>query len=112
MTHILLPAGGEILREYGAANRLTAETHREEASGIHNRTEFGYDAAGNLTEITDNQGRKTRIAYDLLNREIRRIKRDGGVQRTIYDRNGQVVRLIRPNEYAPQTDGGEGFQFT
>ena len=112
VTHILLPAGGEILREYDAANRLTAETHREEASGIHNRTEFGYDAAGNLTEITDNQGHKTRIAYDLLNREIRRIERDGGVQRTIYDRNGQVVRLIRPNEYDAQTDGGEGFQFT
>ena len=34
------------------------------------------------------------------------------MQRTIYDRNGQVVRLIRPNEYDAQTDGGEGFQFT
>ena len=67
---IQLPAGGEILREYDAANRLIAETHREERSGIDNRTQFGYDAAGNLTEITDNQGRKTRIAYDLLNREI------------------------------------------
>ena len=112
MTHIQLPAGGEILREYDAANRLIAETHREERSGIDNRTQFGYDAAGNLTEITDNQGRKTRIAYDLLNREIRRIERDGGVQRTVYDRNGQVVRLIRPNEYDPETDSGDGFQFT
>ena len=51
-------------------------------------------------------------AYDLLNREIRRIERDGGVQRTVYDRNGQVVRLIRPNEYDPETDSGDGFQFT
>ena len=34
------------------------------------------------------------------------------MQRAIYDRNGQVVRLIRPNEYDAQTDGGEGFQFT
>ena len=112
ITRIQLPAGGEILREYDAANRLIAETHREERSGINNRTQFGYDAAGNLVEITDNQGRKTRIAYDLLNREIRRIERDGGVQRTIYDRNGQVVRLIRPNEYDAQTDSGDGFQFT
>ena len=47
-----------------------------------------------------------------MNREIRRIERDGGVQRTVYDRNGQVVRLIRPNEYDAQMDGGEGFQFT
>ena len=112
ITRIQLPAGGEILREYDAANRLIAETHREERSGIDNRTQFGYDAAGNLVEITDNQGRKTRIAYDLLNREIRRIERDGGVQRTVYDRNGQVVRLISPNEYDAQTDSGDGFQFT
>ena len=26
--------------------------------------------------------------------------------------NGHVVRLIRPNEYDPETDDGEGFQFT
>ena len=43
MTRIQLPVGGEILWEYDAANRLTAESHREEASGIDNWTEFGYD---------------------------------------------------------------------
>ena len=26
--------------------------------------------------------------------------------------NGPVVPLIRPNEYDPETDGGEGFRFT
>ena len=44
--------------------------------GIDNRTEFGYDAAGNLTKIMDNQETKTRIAYDLLNWEIRQIEKD------------------------------------
>ena len=34
------------------------------------------------------------------------------MQRTIYNRNGQVVRLVRPNEYDPETDSGDGFQFT
>ena len=34
------------------------------------------------------------------------------MQRTVYDRNGQVVRLVRPNEYDPETDSGDGFQFT
>ena len=43
MTWIQLSAGGEILREYDATNRLTAETHREEDSGIDNRTEFSCD---------------------------------------------------------------------
>ena len=58
----IFPPAGRSCRKYDAANRLIAETHREERSGIDNRTQFGYDAAGNLTEITDNQGRKTRIA--------------------------------------------------
>lgn len=111
ITRILLPADGEILREYDAADRLVAETHREKASGIQNRTQFSYDAAGNLIEITDNQGRKTRIAYDLMNREIRRIEKDGGVQRTVYDRNGKIVRLVRPNQYDQALDGGQGIQY-
>ena len=111
ITRILLPAGGGILREYDAADRLIAETHKEKASGIQNRTQFSYDAAGNLIEITDNQGRKTRIAYDLMNREIRRIEKDGGVQRTVYDRNGKIVRLVRPNQYDQALDGGQGIQY-
>lgn len=37
-------------------DRLIAETHIDKAAGIHNRTEFAYDKAGNLVEITDNQG--------------------------------------------------------
>ena len=111
ITRILLPAGGEILREYDAADRLIAETHKEKASGIQNRTQFSYDAAGNLIEIADNQGRKTRIAYDLMNREIRRIEKDGGVQRTVYDRNGKIVRLVRPSQYDQALDGGQGIQY-
>ena len=69
-------------------NRLIAETHIDKASGIYNRTEFAYDKAGNLVEITDNQGRKTQVEYDLLNREIRRVEKDGGVTRSFYDSNG------------------------
>ena len=112
ITRISLPEGGEILREYDDADRLTLETHKEKASGIHNRTQFGYDAAGNLVEITDNQGRKTLLAYDLMNREIRRIEKDGGVQRTVYDRNGNIIRLVRPEQYDPKVDDGQGFQYT
>jgi len=112
LTGISLPAGGKVIREYDAANRLIAETHRDKAGGIENRTEFIYDKAGNLLEVTDNQGRKTYLAYDLLNREIRRIEKDGGIQRTIYDRDGKIRRLIRPNQYNPAVDAGLGFQYT
>jgi RHS repeat-associated protein len=112
LTRIQTPTGGEILREYDAADRLVAETHREKASGIHNRTRFSYDKAGNLVEITDNQGRRTAIEYDLLNREIRRIEKDGGITRSFYNGNGQLSKVVRPNQYDPQTDGGAGYQYT
>lgn len=97
---------------YDAADRLVAKTHREKASGFHNRTRFSYDKAGNLVEITDNQGRWTLIEYDLLNREIRRIEKDGGITRSFYNGNGRLSKVVRPNPYNPQTDGGAGYQYT
>lgn len=109
---IQTPTGGEILREYDAADRLVSETHREKASGIQNRTLFSYDKAGNLVEITDNQGRRTVIEYDLLNREIRRIEKDGSVTRSFYDGNGRLSKVVRPNQYNAQADDGAGYQYT
>ena len=93
-------------------DRLIAETHIDKTAGIHNRTEFAYDKAGNLVEITDNQGRRTRVEYDLLNREIRRIEKDGGVIRSFYDGNGNLSKVVRPNQYDPQADNGAGYQYT
>ena len=111
ITRIQLPGGGEILREYDAANRLIAEEHREKTSGIQNRTQFDYDAAGNLVRITDLQGRSVTIEYDLLNREIRRTDKDGGVTRRFYDPNGRLARLVRPNQYNEVSDDGAGFEY-
>ena len=109
---IQTPTGGQVLREYDAVDRLIAETHIDKAAGIHNRTEFSYDKAGNLVGITDNQGRKTRVEYDLLNREIRRTEKDGGVTRSFYDGNGNLSKVVRPNQYDPQADDGAGYQYT
>ena len=100
MTRTILPSGAEILREYDPADRLVTETHADPASGISNTTRFAYDKAGNLTCITDNQGRNTRIEYDAMNREIKRTEKDGSITRNFYDRNGQLVKTIRPNAYA------------
>ena len=108
----LLPGGGEILREYDAADRLVLERHVEKRSGIDNTTRFAYDKAGNLACITDNGGSKTRIRYDLMNREILRREKDGGATRQIFDRNGQLIRSIRPKEYARAGEEGAGEQYT
>ena len=111
-TRIRLPEGGEIRREYDAADRLILEEHAEKKSGIQNRTEFSYDAAGNLTEIKDRQGRKTMIAYDLSNREIHRTEKDGSVTRSFYHGNGQLAKLVRPNQYDAAADDGVGYVYT
>ncbi|MFR4350182.1 MAG: RHS repeat-associated core domain-containing protein [Roseburia sp.] len=111
-TWIQLPEGGEIRREYDAADRLIAEEHREKKSGIKNRTEFGYDKAGNLTEIRDLQGRKTVVEYDLCNREIRRRERDGSVTRRFYSGNGHLLCTVRPNQYDAAADDGRGYRYT
>lgn len=108
---IHLPEGGEIMREYDAADQLTAETHIDKKSGIDNRTEFTYDKIGNLVKITDNQGQSTVMEYDLMDREIRRIEKDGGITRQFYDKNGRMSKLVRPNQYCIQADDGLGYQY-
>ena len=84
----------------------------DKAGGIHNETSFSYDQAGNLTGIRDNQGRETRIAYDLLNREISRREKDGGVSRIFYNRNNQPTKVISPKAYALGGEEGAGVLYT
>lgn len=106
-----LPAGGEIRRKYDAADRLVSESHVDKAGGIENTTRFQYDKAGNLTVIIDNLGHETRIEYDLMNREILRKSADGGVTRKFYDRNGRLIKLIRPSEYEKNGEEGAGSRY-
>ena len=84
----------------------------DKKSGLCNHTGFSYDKAGNLTGITDNQGRQTVIEYDLLDQEIRRTGRDGSVTRRFYNRNGLLERVIRLNEYELSGDHGAGYRYT
>ncbi|MGN0161105.1 MAG: contractile injection system protein, VgrG/Pvc8 family, partial [Lachnospiraceae bacterium] len=108
LVRIRFPYGAEVRREYDAADRLVAETHIEKSTGIHNTTRFVYDKAGNLVEIIDNQGRKIKSEYDLMNQEIRRTERDGGITRNSYDNNGNLHKVIRPNEYSRQGENATG----
>ncbi len=108
----ILPAGAQILREYDAADRLIAERHIDKTGGIDNTTQFAYDKSGNLISITDNRGRKTIIEYDLMNREIKRTERDGSVTRQFYNADGQLEKVIRPNEYERAGEYGKGLQYT
>ena len=62
--------------------------------------------------IWDNQGRETRMEYDGMNREIRCTEKDGAVTRQFYGRNGQLIKAIRPNEYAGHKEQGAGISYT
>lgn len=111
-TRTILPGGAEIRREYDAADRLVRERHIEKESGIDNTEVFDYDKAGNMVCITDGRGKTTRIAYDRMNRETLRRERDGGITRRFHDRNGRLVKVIRPNEYDRAQELGAGMQYT
>lgn len=111
-TRTVLASGGEVLREYDAADRLILERHVDQKGGIDNTTRFSYDRSGNLVCITDNRDRKTWMEYDRMGREIRRTEKDGGVTRYFYDKNGQITSVIRPNEYRRAGENGAGESYT
>ncbi len=91
---------------------MVAETHIDKKGGIHNHTGLTYDKAGNLICITDNQGNKTKIEYDLLNRETHTIEKDGGITRQFYGLNGNLTKVIHPNQYNRHQDNGAGYLYT
>ncbi|SDL50114.1 RHS repeat-associated core domain-containing protein [Dendrosporobacter quercicolus] len=109
---IITPAGYSIERQYDAADRLIAETHKDNQNGIQNKTEITYDKAGNIIKIRDVKGVEEHYEYDLLNREIKHRGKNGGVTRTVYDKNGRVSRRILPNEYRNKGDDGTGYRYT
>ena len=47
-----------------------------------------------------------------MNREIKRTERDSSVTRQFYDSEGQLIKVIRPNEYQRAGDNGKGLQYT
>ncbi|MBO9666413.1 MAG: C40 family peptidase, partial [Bdellovibrio sp.] len=55
-----------------------------------------YDAAGNISSITDPVGRKTQYIYNASNRLIKKILPDGGAVVMAYDANGNLTSLTPP----------------
>ena len=46
-----------------------------------------------------------------MDQEVRRTDRDGGTTRRLYDRNGRLARLVRPNEYHRLGEQAHGEQY-
>lgn len=109
---IITPKGYIIERSYDSAQRLVQERHMDKVSGIANHITMDYDAAGNITAITGLNGEKISYTYDLMNREIQRADEMGGITRTIYNKNGQIIQQIQPNQYAQSKEEGKGLTYT
>ncbi|WP_346687868.1 RHS repeat-associated core domain-containing protein [Megamonas hypermegale] len=109
---IITPAGYIIKRAYDKADRLIEEVHIDKENGIENKTVFTYDKAGNIIKVTDTNGAQEIYEYDLLNRETKKINKDGGTERSFYNKNSQLVKKILPNEYSAKGENGNGYSYT
>ena len=109
---IITPAGYIIKRAYDKADRLIEEVHIDKENGIENKTVFTYDKAGNIIKVTDTNGAEEVYEYDLLNRETKKINKDGGIERSFYNKNSQLVKKILPNEYSSKGEDGNGYSYT
>ena len=112
ITKIITPAGYIIKRAYDKADKLIEEVHIDKENGIENKTIFTYDKAGNIIKETDTNGVEEIYEYDLLNRETKKINKDGGIERSFYNKNGQLVKKILPNEYSSKGENGNGYSYT
>ncbi len=99
LTQIITPTGNKILRTYDLADRLKEEQHIEKNGYIKNKITYTYDKAGNIVAVTDANGVKTSYSYDWLNRQIQTVGAIGDTQITLYDKNGNIIKQITPNEY-------------
>ncbi len=87
---------------YDARNRMTGMTDAE-----GNLTEYGYDAVGNrtsLTEAADSAPRTTEYRYDGANRLIETINPEGGISRNTYDATGNRIGESILQRAAPDAD--------
>jgi YD repeat-containing protein len=67
-----------------------------EVDGVGDRTEWEYDARGNLIRETDALGHETRWSYNDLNLELERVDALGSTWKHQYDSRGKLVRATNP----------------
>jgi RHS repeat-associated protein len=74
---------------YDALNRVKAIIDPEKG-----RTDFKFDASGNIEEITDAEGHTESFEYDLLDRLILHTDKNGNDTQFKHDANGNVIEVI------------------
>ncbi len=88
-------------KRYDGQARLAAVSYRDSTKDIP--TSFGYDAAGNITSITDTAGNLRTQTYDSLGRMTAIDDPNAGHRDYIYDDTGNLIEKRKP--------GGEGVKY-
>jgi len=98
--------------EYDRLNRLTdSYVHDVQTAKLETtftvtrtdndlRTQYFYDANGNVTKVIDPNGGETRSEYDKLGRKTRQIDAGGFVTDWTYNANGNVTRELKHDDGA------------
>jgi len=77
---------------YDAANRRRTAT--VDPAGLALKTQYAYDAAGNLTQVTDPAGNITYFGYDAAGRQRYVLDPQNILTETVYDGAGRVTATI------------------
>ena len=83
---VLHPDGSRQTTEYDAAGHPVSTT----TGGL--TRQMAYDAAGRVTQLTNENGSHTTFAYDVLDRLVQETGFDGRTQRYQYGITGQLIR--------------------
>ncbi|EGT3575814.1 RHS repeat protein, partial [Citrobacter amalonaticus] len=86
LTAVIHPDGSRQTTEYDDAGHPVSTTE----GGL--MRQMAYDAAGRLTQLTNENGSHTIFAYDLLDRLLQETGFDGRTQRYQYGITGQLIR--------------------
>ena len=96
----LIDGEGRIQRgEYDVMNRVekiidASNTDAAPQCGTEGVTCIDYDAAGNVTQVTDPRGGQISFTYDARNRVISRTDANGAIAEFEYDAEGNLTRTI------------------
>ena len=86
-------------REYDAMNRIekvidASNTDAAPQCATEGVTCIDYDAAGNVTQVTDPRGGQISFTYDARNRVVTRTDANGAIAEFEYDAEGNLTRTI------------------
>ncbi|MBC2582563.1 RHS repeat protein [Clostridium sp. DJ247] len=113
ITKVTTPEGYENIVHYDAADRLVEIIKRDPKDEDSERsTKYEYDSAGNIIKETDCNGNSITYEYDAMNRQTKIVDKKGGVTRLYYDKAGNIVKHITPENYNAEKDDGKGTSYS